>query len=133
MSGTTVFLTTHYLDEADSLCDRVLVIDHGLLVAEGTPDELKNKVSGDLVVFGTSRTDRAAVVAGRLDDVRELVVGEDSVRFRVPRGDTLLPSLLRLLDAEGVQPHSVQVHRPTLDDVFLSMTGRSLREDDHAA
>ncbi|TWP49907.1 ATP-binding cassette domain-containing protein [Lentzea tibetensis] len=125
--GVTVFLTTHYLDEADFLCDRVLVIDHGAIVAEGSPDELKNRVSGDLVVLGTPQ---AARIAPRFDGA---TVDGDVVSFRVPDGDRALPSLLRSLDADGVELRSVQVHRPTLDDVFLTMTGRSLREDDRAA
>jgi len=125
--GTTVFLTTHYLDEADFLSDRLLVIDHGLIVGEGSPDELKNRVSGDLVVLGTPQ---AAVVATKFSNA---AVDGEKVSFRIPNGDRALPSLLRDLDRIGVELHSVQVHRPTLDDVFLTMTGRSLREDASAA
>jgi ABC-2 type transport system ATP-binding protein len=121
--GVTVFLTTHYLDEADFLSDRLLVIDHGAIVAEGSPDELKNRVSGDLVVLGTPQ---AAVVASKFENA---VVAGERVSFRVPDGDRALPSLLKDLGDIGVELHSVQVHRPTLDDVFLTMTGRSLRED----
>jgi ABC-2 type transport system ATP-binding protein len=125
--GTTVFLTTHYLDEADFLSDRLLVIDHGQIVGEGSPDELKERVSGDLVVLGTPQ---AAVVATKFENA---VVDGEQVSFRIPNGDRALPSLLRDLDRIGVELHSVQVHRPTLDDVFLTMTGRSLREDANAA
>ncbi|KOV89686.1 ATP-binding cassette domain-containing protein [Nocardia sp. NRRL S-836] len=125
--GTTVFLTTHYLDEADYLSDRLLVIDHGAIVGEGSPDELKHRVSGDLVVLGTPQ---AAAVAARFDNA---VVDGEEVSFRIPDGDRALPGLLRDLGAAGVELHSVQVHRPTLDDVFLTMTGRSLREESHAA
>jgi ABC-2 type transport system ATP-binding protein len=120
--GTTVFLTTHYLDEADHLSDRLLVIDHGTIVAEGSPDQLKNRVSGDLVVLGTPQ---AALVATKYEDA---VVDDGKVSFRIPDGDRALPQLLKDLDHIGVELHSVQVHRPTLDDVFLTMTGRSLRE-----
>jgi ABC-2 type transport system ATP-binding protein len=125
--GTTVFLTTHYLDEADFLSDRLLVIDHGSIVGEGSPDELKNSVSGDLVVLGTPQ---AAIVATKFPDA---VVDGDKVSFRIPNGDRALPGLLRDLGDLGVELHSVQVHRPTLDDVFLTMTGRSLREEADAA
>jgi ABC-2 type transport system ATP-binding protein len=121
--GTTVFLTTHYLDEADFLSDRLLVIDHGSIVGEGSPDELKNSVSGDLVVLGTPQ---ASVVATKFENA---VVDGDKVSFRIPNGDRALPGLLRDLGDLGVELHSVQVHRPTLDDVFLTMTGRSLREE----
>ncbi|MFD4644246.1 ATP-binding cassette domain-containing protein [Lentzea sp. NPDC058436] len=125
--GVTVFLTTHYLDEADFLSDRLLVIDHGSIVGEGSPDELKHRVSGDLVVLGTPQ---ATLVATKFENA---AVDGEKVSFRIPNGDRALPSLLKDLDNIGVELHSVQVHRPTLDDVFLTMTGRSLREETSAA
>lgn len=132
--GTTLFLTTHYLEEADALCDRILVIDGGEIVAEGTPDALKARVSGDGVVLGVddASVPRAAEIAGRVDGVHDLVTAGGEVRFRVPRGDTALPALLRAFDAEGIAMQSMQVQRPTLDDVFLTLTGRSLRDSESA-
>jgi ABC-2 type transport system ATP-binding protein len=128
--GVTVFLTTHYLDEADALSDRLIVIDDGRIVAEGTPDALKARVNGDRVEVGVAPelAADAAEVAGRLAGAQELSVDGGEVRFRVPRGDVALPELLRALDAKNIAMLSVQVHRPTLDDVFLTLTGRSLRE-----
>jgi ABC-2 type transport system ATP-binding protein len=127
---TTVFLTTHYLDEADALCDRILVIDYGRIVAEGTPSELKAQVSGDGVEVGVAEqhVGTTAEIAGKLPDAHEISTVDSTVRFRVPRGDTAMPELLRALDAAGITMTSVQVHRPTLDDVFLTLTGRSLRD-----
>ncbi len=128
--GVTVFLTTHYLDEADALSDRLIVIDDGRIVAEGTPDALKARVSGDRVEIGVDPEQGAdaAEIAGRLSGAHELAADGGVVRFRVPRGDVALPELLRALDAKSIPMLSVQVHRPTLDDVFLTLTGRSLRE-----
>jgi ABC-2 type transport system ATP-binding protein len=128
--GVTVFLTTHYLDEADALADRLIVIDDGRIVAEGTPDALKARVNGDRVEVGVEpeRAADAAEIAGRLAGAQELSVDGGEVRFRVPRGDVALPELLRALDTKDIAMLSVQVHRPTLDDVFLTLTGRSLRE-----
>ncbi|OXM65273.1 ATP-binding cassette domain-containing protein [Amycolatopsis vastitatis] len=128
--GVTVFLTTHYLDEADALSDRLIVIDDGRIVAEGAPDALKARVNGDRVEVGVEpeQATDAAEIAGRLTGARELSVDGGEVRFRVPRGDVALPELLRALDAKNIAMLSVQVHRPTLDDVFLTLTGRSLRE-----
>ncbi|GAA1008811.1 MULTISPECIES: ATP-binding cassette domain-containing protein [Nocardiopsidaceae] len=136
--GTTVVLTTHYLDEADDMAERVLVIDHGRVIADGTADELKGKVSGDLVTFSVGSEEDARTGAGIAERVpsagpAEVVaaVGRDpEVRFRVERGDGVLPELLRTLDAAGVALLSVRVQRPTLDDVFLTLTGRSLREEE---
>ena len=132
--GVTVFLTTHYLDEADALSDRLIVIDDGRIVAEGTPDALKARVNGDRVEVGVDpgQATDAAEIAGRLPGAQELSVEGGEVRFRVPRGDVALPELLRALDAKGIAMLSVQVHRPTLDDVFLTLTGRSLREAEEA-
>jgi ABC-2 type transport system ATP-binding protein len=127
---TTVFLTTHYLDEADALCDRILVIDHGRIVAEGSPSELKAQVSGDGVEIGVpaDQVATAADIAGTLPGAHEVSTVDSTVRFRVPRGDTAMPELLRALDSAGIPMASMQVHRPTLDDVFLTLTGRTLRD-----
>ncbi|MBL1082670.1 ATP-binding cassette domain-containing protein [Streptomyces actinomycinicus] len=132
--GTTVFLTTHYLDEADALCDRILVTDHGTIVAEGTPDELKARVAGDAITVevAADRSAEAAELAGRLPGAHEVTVVAETVRFRVPRGDAALPDLLRTLDGRGITMASVKVSRPTLDDVFLGLTGRSLRDTEPA-
>ncbi len=126
--GTTLFLTTHYLDEADALCDRILVIDSGRIVAEGTPDELKRRVAGDLVVVGATEPARVAQLAGRLPGSTDMVTDGAGVRFRVPDGAIALPTLLRELDAAGIAMTSVEVRRPSLDDVFFAVTGRSLRD-----
>jgi ABC-2 type transport system ATP-binding protein len=128
--GTTVFLTTHYLEEADALCDRVLIIDHGVIVAEGTPDALKRRVSGDVVtlaVNGQLETARELLAAEPL--VRELTVADGALRLTVTSGEQALPALLRVLDGAGIIMSSINLARPTLDDVFLTLTGRSLRDD----
>jgi ABC-2 type transport system ATP-binding protein len=127
---TTVFLTTHYLDEADALCDRVLIIDYGKIVAEGTPDELKRRISGDVVTLTVDRdADTAkALLAGR-PEVREVTVAGPTLRLTVERGEEALPGMLRTLDAAGVRLASVHLARPSLDDVFLTLTGHSLRDD----
>ena len=131
-AGSTIFLTTHYLDEADALCDRILVIDNGKIVTEGSPDSLKGRVAGDLVTLETDAPAEAAQVASNVEGAQEVHVDGNVVRLRVSRGDTVLPVLLRELDRVGAHLQSVQVQRPTLDDVFLTLTGRSLREAEAA-
>src|SRR5215468_3188138 len=128
--GTTVFLTTHYLEEADALCDRVFIIDHGVIVAVGTPDELKRRVSGDVVtlrVNGAAETARSLLAAQPV--VREVAEAEGALRLTVEHGEQALPVLLRVLDGAGITMTSINLSRPTLDDVFLTLTGRSLRDD----
>jgi ABC-2 type transport system ATP-binding protein len=128
--GTTVFLTTHYLEEADALCDRVLVIDHGKIIAEGVPDELKRRISGDVITLSVSAdADRAQAVLTGYPGVRDLVAEGKAIRMTVTSGEQALPGMLRQLDAEGITMDSIQLARPTLDDVFLTLTGRSLRDD----
>lgn len=128
--GSTVFLTTHYLDEADALCDRILVIDHGEIVASDTPESLKRQVAGDLIELIVADGAHAAGAASRLSALAgaDAEVADRTVSVRVPRAGTELPGLLRSLDADGIALESIEVRRPTLDDVFLELTGRSLRE-----
>jgi ABC-2 type transport system ATP-binding protein len=127
--GTTVFLTTHYLDEADALCDRVAIIDQGKIVAEGTPEELKREIAGDIVTLSVGGDQqRAFEVLQYQPFVREVGVEEGVVRLYVERGEEAMPVILRLLDAAGLKLMTIDLHRPSLDDVFLRKTGRSLRE-----
>ncbi|WP_129669699.1 ATP-binding cassette domain-containing protein [Phytoactinopolyspora endophytica] len=129
----TIFLTTHYLDEADAVAQRVVVIDDGRIIADGTPDQLKSKVSGDLITVtlqGPEDLPTAAEVAGRIPTAHEIEPGSDRVAFRVEHGDTAMPELIRALDAAGLVMRGAHVQRPTLDDVFLNLTGRSLRDED---
>jgi ABC-2 type transport system ATP-binding protein len=129
---TTVFITTHYMDEADALCDRILVIDDGSIVAEGTPEDLKRKVAGDSVVLDFEDQRSTVVVAelvSHVDGATDPLIDGTEVRFQVPDGASALPVLLRAMVERNVDATGVQVHRPTLDDVFLTMTGRSLRDE----
>jgi len=128
--GMTVFLTTHYLEEADALCDRVAIIDYGQLVAEGTPDALKREVAGDVVTVGLNgATPRAAQLLDGQPYVRQLEPIDQGLRLYVDAGATAIPHILRTLDGAGLSLGSIELHRPSLDDVFLTKTGRSLREE----
>jgi ABC-2 type transport system ATP-binding protein len=131
--GATVLLTTHYLEEADALSDRIVIIDQGRIVASDTAENLKAQVAGDLVVLEvadpahlTDAADRLRTVAG------EVEVDGSRVRGRVSRAGRAVPGLLRDLDRAGIELEAIEVVRPTLDDVFLTLTGRSLRDAEAA-
>ena len=131
--GTTIVLTTHYLEEADAEAERVVVIDHGAIIADDTAVALKSRLAGDriTVVVDSSEAAQTRSVLGRsgseLSDSADALGVALSGRF--DRGRQQLPVLLRELDAAGVTVRAADVRVPTLDDVFLSLTGRSLRED----
>ncbi|KQV64246.1 ABC transporter [Nocardioides sp. Root122] len=131
--GATVFLTTHYLDEADALSDRIVIIDQGRIVASDTSDNLKAQVSGDLVTLEVA-ADHVTVAAEKLATVAQSVrTSGTQVSGRVARAGRVVPGLLRDVEAAGVALESIEVHRPTLDDVFLTLTGRSLRDAESEA
>lgn len=131
-NGTTIFLTTHYLEEADVLAGRLAIIDDGRIVAEGTPDALKQLIAGDVVTLGlqthNGEFQQAQAILQQQSFVREIHPGENEIQLYVEKGEENLPGILRLLDGAGLRIHKVALTRPSLDDVFLRKTGRSLRE-----
>ena len=127
----TIMLTTHYLDEADSMAGRVVVVDHGEIIADDTAEALKADLAGDrieIAVEDAQQTAELATIVGRLAGARDVAVDGSLVTARVVEGPRALPELLRAADQAGLRVATAQVHRPTLDDVFLTLTGRSLRE-----
>ena len=133
--GVTIFLTTQYMDEADKLRDRIAIIDNGVIIVTGTPEELKGNVGGDTVVFGFSSEEEARRAEallrenGKLEKVQAV---DSSVHLYARDGERMMPDLLRMLDAKRLTVQSIVLSRPSLDDVFLKYTGRSLREDERA-
>ncbi|MFN8152125.1 MAG: ATP-binding cassette domain-containing protein [Solirubrobacterales bacterium] len=134
--GTTVLLTTQYLDEADRLADRIVVIDRGKVIAEGTALELKDQVGGLKVEVHVSRSSDPAAAAQALAEMsgEEPEVEGHLVRIRVPREDGTIMEAVRRLDGAGVNADDVAVREPTLDDVFLALTGHEAEfanDDEH--
>jgi len=131
--GVTIFLTTHYLEEADTLAERIAIIDHGRIVAEGTPGDLKRQISGDVIEIGAgSDLKRTLAVLQAQPFVRSAALAHGVVRIHVDDGPSDSVSALRVLDRAGLPPSSLTLERPSLDDVFLTKTGRSLREGSDA-
>jgi ABC-2 type transport system ATP-binding protein len=134
---TTIVLTTHYLEEADSHAERVLVIDHGEIIANDTAANLKATLAGDRIVVTVDGADLAAASSVVATRGSELTTSNGSrevtIAGRFDQGTRTLPWLLRELDHAGVAVRAADVRVPTLDDVFLSLTGRSLREESEVA
>ena len=137
--GMTIFLTTHYLDEADALCDRISIIDRGLIVAEGTPADLKREISGDVVIVDMTAPGTAGVPdEAVLGDAAQLLAGQPYVQGVEPVGTTLrlyvdgaataIPLVMRALIGAAIEPSAIETRRPSLDDVFLAKTGRALHD-----
>ncbi|MBN6054582.1 ATP-binding cassette domain-containing protein [Nonomuraea sp. RK-328] len=153
--GTTLFMTTHYLEEADTMAERVVIVDGGRVIADGTAGQLKNDLAGDHITITTHTEAEAATAAtvartmtetparatpsGSSGSSGETSSGETpdgvtvdgtTVRVRVARAPAALPAYLRALEEAGVKTATAETSRPTLDDVFLTLTGRSLTDDD---
>jgi ABC-2 type transport system ATP-binding protein len=137
--GMTIFLTTHYLDEADALCDRISIIDAGLIVAEGTPSDLKREFSGDVVIVdlatpGTAGVPEpatildAAKILAEQPCVQSCEIIDNTLRLYVDSAATAVPQVMRALSAKGIEPGAIETRRPSLDDVFLAKTGRTLAD-----
>ncbi len=125
--GMTVFLTTQYLEEADALADRIGIIDHGHIVAEGTPAQLKAEIGSPTVEVTPADPGEGERLAGLLSGFGEMRHnGRGSVTVQLPGGESQLAEIVRLLDRADLHVETLQLHQPSLDDVFLAKTGRKL-------
>ncbi|SOC53755.1 ATP-binding cassette domain-containing protein [Ornithinimicrobium cerasi] len=131
----TLLLTTHYLDEADTMAARVVIVDDGRIIADDTPEALKTRHAGDRLTVTTATAEQTARLAARLEaweGTSGVELTGTTLHAGIVAGSTRVTELVRTADADGIQVTDVQVRRPTLDDVFLALTGRSLREADTA-
>jgi ABC-2 type transport system ATP-binding protein len=137
--GMTIFLTTHYLDEADALCDRISIIDGGLIVAEGTPSDLKREISGDVIIVDLAATETAGApepavmleaskVLTEQAYVHSCETIDHTLRLYVESAATAIPQVMRALSNKEIEPGAIESRRPSLDDVFLAKTGRTLAD-----
>ncbi len=127
----TLFLTTHYLEEADGLCDRIAIIDHGHIVKIGTPDELKASVGGDVIVVGVKETepDLSPDIA-KINLVKAVTRTGSDYRIKADSGEEASPQIIDMIRAKGLHVSKISLTRPTLDEAYLELTGRTLREEE---
>jgi len=127
----TILMTTHYMDEADRLSDRIAIIDRGKIVAEGSPQELKAKVGGDVIMIKISSDPlKVAEKLKMIDGVRGVDVIEGNIRIKVNVAETMLPEILKVLGSVDGKIESISITRPTLDQVFIEYTGRMFRDEE---
>jgi ABC-2 type transport system ATP-binding protein len=136
--GTTLLLTTQYLDEADELAHTIVVVDHGEVIASGTPDQLKDQVGGDLLEFTVPDQGKLEVAVRAVADLSDATPGVDAETHRVKvavgsRGSQALVDAVRRLDSAGVETKDLALHRPSLDDVFLRVTGHAAEAESDGA
>jgi ABC-2 type transport system ATP-binding protein len=128
-AGTTIFMTTHYMEEADMLSDRISIIDHGRIVVSGTPDELKNTLGEDVVYLETDDDERAREVLLGVEDVRSVTRSPRGLSVTISAdGSHCLPRIIDRVRGAGIGIVSVNLKKPTMDDVFVHYTGRELRD-----
>jgi ABC-2 type transport system ATP-binding protein len=128
--GTTLFLTTHYMDEAEQ-CDRIAIIDHGKIIALDTPAGLKQLVGGDLITFCTNDNQAASQIVAERLELETRPGPDDTLVIEAPQGDRLIPRLSTVFDGHAdVELQSVSLSRPTIEDVFIKLTGRTIREEE---
>jgi ABC-2 type transport system ATP-binding protein len=127
-TGTTIFLTTQYLEEADELCERLAIIDNGEIVADGTPESLKAEIGKDVVSVELHGADaeRTRQVIGELPGLDRVIAEQDALALFVENGAASIAEIVRRLDTADIEVGAISVSRPSLDDVFLEATGRRL-------
>ena len=126
--GLTIFITTHNLEEADFLCDRIGIIDQGKILVENSPSELKEKLGGDIIEIMVDKVNNIKKELEKQSIVKNVDINEQNIRIEVEKGDIALPIILEVCSSKGIIVKRASLTRPSLDEVFLKYTGKSLRD-----
>jgi len=134
--GITIFLTTQYLEEADKLCRRLAIIDHGRIVVSGSPTELKHQIGGETIALSLSENaddavkDKSTELLGTVQGVTRIVNADHGLVVYAQNANHILPEIVRMFNESGIQLDSINLSSPSLDDVFLQRTGRRIRQEE---
>jgi len=128
--GITIILTTHYMDEADSVCGKIAIVDQGKIIASGSPRRLKNELGGDVVSIECRDSEKCRKQLEKFEWVKEAVKHNGTVNIRVEKGEEKIPKILAIVNKQGIKVESVSLRKPSLDDVFIHYTGRTIREQE---
>jgi len=126
--GMTLFMTTHYLEEADSLCDRVAIIDHGKIVVVGKPEDLKHSLGGDIITIGIKEDVDVSELISKVENVKEVKKENGSYRIKAEYGEVTAPFIIETLRKKGYTVAKLSLTEPTLNEVYLEYTGKSMRD-----
>lgn len=126
--GMTIFMTTHYLEEADALCDRIAIIDHGRIIAIGSPSELKDSLGGDVITIEIGEAEDVTGLIYGVDGVKEVRLEKGMYRIKAERGEVVAPKIIEALRISGYTVKRLSLTKPTLNEVYLEYTGRALRD-----
>lgn len=126
--GMTLFMTTHYLEEADALCDRVAIIDHGKIVVVGAPEELKHSLGGDVITLGIKEEADVSELIQSIEHVKDVKKEDGSYRIKAESGEVTAPLIIEALRRKGYTVTKLSLTEPTLNEVYLEYTGKSMRD-----
>jgi ABC-2 type transport system ATP-binding protein len=130
--GMTLFMTTHYLEEADALCDRVAIIDNGKIVVVGSPEELKHSLGGDIITLGIKEDADVSELIRKVENVKDVKKENGSYRIKAERGEVTAPFIIEALRRKGYTVTRLSLTEPTLNEVYLEYTGRSMRDTEES-
>jgi ABC-2 type transport system ATP-binding protein len=126
--GMTLFMTTHYLEEADALCDRIAIIDHGKIIVVGTPEELKESLGGDIITLSIQQDVDITDLVSKIEHVKEVKRENGSYRVKSENGEITAPLIIEALRKKGYMVTKLSLTKPTLNEVYLQYTGKSMRD-----
>jgi ABC-2 type transport system ATP-binding protein len=129
----TIILTTHYMDEADLLCDRIAIIDHGKIIALDSSNNLKNSLGGDVVTIESNECKKLNALFKKAEWIKGIDCNENKINIRVSMADKKIQKIIEMISKNKIKIDSVNIHKPTLDDVFLHYTGKTIREENNSS